>query len=240
MDQRGIIIKLSDGFEITVAIPYTLASRVSDGCEERLLRSFDALETRVIEDGFVFRLASDTGGPAKLLTCRPEHFNTFLAEEGMINSDLLNLDSDGAASILLAFCKWGYKKQAEEFERDIMAGELTFEEVRTISPEAFNSPNLQKLLASRFKTDTMPKSRRGKRFKYRQAVHELYALACRVYRETPGLSFENACGDACDARPELVPGAWINDPGGNLKREAFRHWDVSTHSQKSYREFRDR
>ncbi|SFJ07912.1 hypothetical protein SAMN05216206_3459 [Pseudomonas guineae] len=239
MDPRGIIIKVRDGFVITLSAPYTLASQLSDGCEERLLRPFNALRTSAKEDGFAFCLAGDSGERVRQLTYKPDHYSAFLCDQGVLGCDALSLDSEAAADLLLAFGEWLNSKQAEEFERDILAGDMTFEEARAISPKAFNMPRLQKLLVERFKTDSMPKGRPGKRTKYRREVEELYGLACRIYRETPGISWEEACDESTSKRPELVPATWIKDPGGSLEKQACRYWDKSNYSQKTYRDSRD-
>lgn len=72
------------------------------------------------------------------------------------------------------------------------------------------------------------------------AVSFDWAVIERIYRETPGLSWESACYSATEQRPDFVPPSWRADPDGNLKREAARYWDKSRYSQLSYRQNRDR
>jgi len=138
------------------------------------------------------------------------------------------------------FYDWCNAKQAEVFEREIRAGNMTFEEAREARPEVFDVPAFQSFHAQLFRANQLPKGKKGKRAKYRREVEELYAMASRIYRETPGLSWEAACDSATEQRPDLVPPNWRADPGGNLKREAARYWDKSKYSQLSYRQRRDR
>lgn len=245
MEPRGIIIRTKDGIKHTVGMPYTLASRICNCDETRLQRPFDAIEVSVIEKGFQFVLAIDDGQPPRKINYAPDHFDHFIDDTckrtGMSRAAISGLNSNDAATLLRAFSDWLNHKQAEEFEREIRAGNLTFEEARKFRKEVFDVPSFKDFFAHSFKTDTMPKGKQGKRPKYRRNVEELYGLASRIYRESPGISWEEACYLAPEQRPDLIPENWDTDSAGDtLKREAARYWDKSQYSQLSYRESRDR
>ena len=239
---RGITLRLGQHL-INLGMPTTLASQITDGDEERLKEPIDILEMSVCTDGFSFITADDLNNPKLELKYEPEHFARFLGDlsaASMPPSAVLNLNTAGACKILILFYNWLNEQQAAAFEQDIESGKLTFEEARDIRPEVFDVPAFQRFHAQRFKNGSMPKGRKGKRTTFRPEVEALYALACRIYRESPGLSWEYACYSATEARPDLVPQTWRSDPDGNLKREAARYWDKSLYSQLSYRQRRDR
>ena len=111
--------------------------------------------------------------------------------------------------------------------------------MREIRKEVFDVPRFQRFLSKSFAGGDLPKRGKGKRRKHNQAVEDLYALACRIYKETPGISWEGACFTATETRPDLIPDSWKADPDGNLKREAARYWDDSIYTQREYRLSRD-
>lgn len=200
------------------------------------------LDARIGEDGFRF-LVGESQAPLGWLRYNPERFADFLDDWEMNGTPRAAIfASDLALSTygLRQYNEWADRQTAAAFIHDIQAGHLTFEEAKKIRPTAFNVPELQKFLAQSFATDQMPRRRPGKRRKPRPEVVELYALACRIYRESPGMSWEYACHLSTAQRPDLVPPEWQKDPDGNLKREAARYLDKSPYSQLSYRESRDK
>lgn len=250
MEIRGIRLRLPSGSILTLGMPSALAKQVTGEDEERLERPIDVLEMRVEESRFWFALADDAGKPEYEFVYEPlphdavgKPFDAFLAElakAGITRPALQKLNTTGAEKVLNMFFAWCNAKQAEVFEREIRAGNMTFEDARESRPEVFDVPEFQSFHAQMFKADKLPKGKKGKRTKYRREVEELYALASRIYRETPGLSWESACYSATEQRPDFVPPSWRADPDGNLKREAARYWDKSRYSQLSYRQNRDR
>ncbi|SDU04742.1 hypothetical protein SAMN05216296_1471 [Pseudomonas pohangensis] len=253
MEPRGIIIRIKEGHEIILGLPFTLASRICNDDEQRLQRPFDAIEVSVIEKGFQFVLAIDDGQPSPKIIYAPDHFDHFIADtcelEGTTRAAIYGLNSSDAATLLRAFSDWLNHKQAEEFEREIKAGNLTFDEARKIRKEVFDVPSFKDFFAHSFKTDTMPKGKPGKRTVHRQNVIELYALACRIYVENPGIRWSSyykkgtACHEAVKLRPDLVPRNWGGDDiskGDRLRREAERTLDKGPHSQLTYRKSRGR
>lgn len=233
---KGLTLNVN-GQIITLALPAVLAKRVVNDDEKQLEHPITVLEVSVTNTGFNFATAMG------VIHYEPEHFDDFtkdLGKAGVAHSSLLKLDTTGAAKILRAFYSWLNHKLAEEFERDIKAGTLTFEEARNIRKDVFDVPQFEHFFVQSFKAGNMPTAKKGKRRAYSSNVEELYALACRIYHETPRLSFESACFAATEQRSDLVPPKWCADPDGNLKREAARHWDKSPYSQLSYRQSRDR
>lgn len=243
--QRGPTIRLGSML-YSFGIPDALAAQITDDDPRRLRTPIDALSLSVDEEGFTFILADDaTGEPKTELKYEPNRFKDFLVDIGIGQvgqqiANLSKLDPVASQQLLSVFFKWLNYKQSKVFESEIEAGVLTFEEAREIRPEVFDVPSFQRFHAEMFKQNQMPKRRKGKRAKYRREVEELYALACRIYRESTDLSWESACYAATERRPDLVPDTWRNDPDGNLKREAARYWDKSPYTQLSYRQQRDR
>jgi hypothetical protein len=242
MNTKGITLQLGDDL-YTLEMPDTLANQITRGDEKRLRQPVNLFGMSITDDGCRFVTTNDAGEPAHELKYAPERFDDFIQSmdaAGAQRTAILKLGTSGARQMLRTFYSWLNHKQAEEFERGISAGELTFDEARTIRKEAFDVPQFAQFFAQSFKSGNMPTAKKGKRRTYSRSVEELYALACRIYRETPGLSFESACSAATEQRADLVPSGWVLDPDGNLKREAARYWDKSQYSQKSYRERRDR
>ena len=242
MHKRGFTLRLGNGL-YTFGMPDALASQITDGDEKRLSQPIDVLQMSITHDGFLFVTANSAGKARYDLKYEPGHFKDFiqsLNKAGVPLAAILKLDTTGATQILRAFYNWLNHKQADEFERYIKAGELTFEEVRNIRKEVFDVPKFERFFTQSFKDGNMPTAKKGKRRTYSRAVEELYALACRIYRETSGLSFESACYAATVQRADLVPSTWQTDPEGNLKRDAARYWDKSPYSQLSYRMSRDK
>lgn len=199
-------------------------------------------DASIESDGFRF-IVGELDAPLGWLRYVPERFSDFLdymEKNGIPRAVIFASDFERTRRGLRIFRDWLTKECTAEFERDIRAGHLTFEEVREIQPLVFDVPAFQRFHAQLFKAHCLPKGRKGKRTKYRPKVEELYALACRIYRETPGLSWESACYSATERRPDLVPKSWLADAGGNLKRDAARYWDKSRYSQLSFRQSRDR
>jgi hypothetical protein len=239
---KGFTLRLGQ-LLFTLGMPSTLASRITDGDEARLKKPIDVLEMSVTADGFLFVTADDLGNPKFDLLYEPTHFSSFLSElsaASIKREAVLQLDTTGASAVLCLFNSWLNTKQAEVFEQDIRAGKMTFEEARDIRKEVFDVPSFARFFQNSWLADDMPKGKKGKRRCYSEDLEALYALACRIYHETPGTSFEEACYAATEQRPDLVPLSWKNDPDGNLKREATRYWDKSQYSQKNYREGRDK
>jgi hypothetical protein len=242
VNSKGFTLRLENRL-FSFPMPDALANQITNGDVARLRKPIDVLTMEVVEDGFVFVLANEEGKPENEVKYQPEHFGEYLqeiAKAGIPTETILSLGTTGAAGMLQTFFSWLNHKLAAEFERDIRSGKLTFDEARKIRKEVFDVPSFGRFFAQSFKNGDMPKGKRGKRTKYRREVEELYALACRTYRETAGLSWEAACFSATEQRPDLVPSSWCTDPDGNLRREAARYWDKSMYSQLSYRQSRDR
>ncbi|WP_339846834.1 hypothetical protein [uncultured Halopseudomonas sp.] len=238
---RGFTLKLDAGL-YTFGMPTALASQLVDDDESRLASPISVKEMRVIPDGFLFVIDPNSGPPFYELKYEPEDFAEFLKElgqSGVSRSALLSLDTVGASSIFKTFYEWMNHKLAELFERDIKAGKLTFEEARELRKEVFDIPAFADFFKASWLAGDMPKGKKGKRRSFNRNVEELYAFASRIYRENQGKSWEDACGDAIEQNPGLVPAGWAADPEGNLKREAARYWDKSEYSQLSYRKARD-
>lgn len=243
MSARGFTLRLgSDTY--TFGMPNTLATRITGGDEDRLNAPIDVLVLSIVEDGFLFVTANDEGKPAHEVKYAPQCFPEFKEHMRTLSTGVwpavLKLETTGAKAILKLFYQWMNDQFAELAMARIEDGALTFEDVREARREVFKVPAFQRFVAEKYAADDMPKRGIGKRRKHNQAVEDLYALACRVYRETPGLSFEAACYMATEYRPDLVPPTWKADPDGNLKRDAARYWDGSCYSQLSYRMVRDR
>lgn len=239
---RGFTLRLGQHL-FTLGMPFTLASRITDGDETRLLEPIDVLGMSVNAKGFLFITADDKGDPKLELIYEPAIFSRFLSELNDLSIQheaLFNLDTAGTIAVFCLFYSWMNTKQAAVFEEDIRAGNLTFEEAREIRKEVFDVPRFAQFFQKSWLANDMPKGKKGKRRNHSEQVEALYALACRIYRETPSISFEDACYAATEQRPELVPLTWRKDPDGNLKREATRYWDKSQYSQKDYRERRDK
>ncbi|PIA68467.1 hypothetical protein CDR19_21105 [Ectopseudomonas toyotomiensis] len=238
---KGFTLRLGE-LLITLGMPSTLASQLTDGDEARLKKPIDALEVSITAEGFLFVTADDLGNPKLELKYEPAHFDRFLSElstASIPREAIFRLDTAGASTILRLFYSWLNTKQAAVFEEDIRAGKMTFEEARDIRKEVFDVPSFARFFQDSWLTGDMPKGKKGKRRSYSENIEALYALACRIYHETPRMSFEEACYSATEQRPDLVPPSWSKDPDGNLKREATRYWDKSRYSQKNYRERRD-
>lgn len=243
MGAKGFTLRLGSDL-YTFGVPNTLASRITNGDEERLNAPIDVLELSIVEDGFIFVTANDENAPGHEIKYVPHCFGDFKKHLQTISLEawpaVLKLETAGAAAILRLFYQWMNDKFAELAMAQIEGGELAFEDVREARKEVFKVPAFQRFVAEKYAADDMPKRSQGKRRKHVQAVEDLYALACRIYRETPSLSFEAACYMATEQRPDLVPPTWKTDPDGNLKRDAARYWDSSPYSQLSYRIERDR
>ncbi|WP_147310751.1 hypothetical protein [Pseudomonas citronellolis] len=242
MNQRGFTLRLF-GHRYSFGMPNTLADQITGGDRERLQEPIDVLELSVVEDGFLFVTANDAGEPAYELKYEPSDFPGFRQCIQTIApwawAATLKLDTPAAAAILHLFYHWINYKFAEIAEKLILKGEMTFEDVREIRSEAFQVPRFQRFFSESFVAESLPKRTKGKRRKHNPAIEDLYALACRIYKESPNLSWEAACFEATNRRADLVPASWRHDPEGNLKREAARYWDGSRYSQKDYRERRD-
>jgi hypothetical protein len=239
---RGFTLKLNDEL-YTFRMPSVLARQLVDDDESRLTSPINVKEMRVIADGFLFVINPNSSQPPYEVKYKPEDFEEFLKEldqSGAPISALLSLDMVGASNLFRAFYKWMNYKLAELFERDIKAGKLTFEEARELRKEVFDIPAFSDFFKASWLADDMPKGKKGKRRSFNRNIEELYATASRIYRENPGKSWEDACGDAIEQNPALVPARWAADPEGNLKREAARYWDKSEYSQLSYRKARDK
>lgn len=243
MGTKGFTLRLGSDL-YTLEMPNTLASQITNGDEDRLSTPIDVLSLSIADDGFIFVTTNDWGGPRYDVKyaphCFPEfkkHLQTALP---VVWPAVLNLKTAGAAAILRLFYQWMNDQFSELAIARIEDGTLTFEDVREVRKEVFKVPTFQQFVAEKYAADDMPTRGTGKRRKHNQAVEDLYALACRIYRETPDLSFEAACYMATEQRPDLVPPTWKADPDGNLKREAARYWDGSRYSQLSYRMARDR
>ena len=122
------------------------------------------------------------------------------------------------------------------FLQQIEEGNKTFEDVRELNPDLFDHPRMKDALASAFRENNMPKRKRGGRARELDLnVVELYGWA-KWYYVRDGESWEAACDAACRRHKNLVPKAWGEDPGGNLKKEASRKLDKHPlYSQHSFR-----
>ncbi|GAC1034393.1 hypothetical protein thsps21_52220 [Pseudomonas sp. No.21] len=242
MSNRGFTLRIL-GHRYFFGMPNTLADQITGGIAERLQTPIDVLEISVEEDGFLFLTADDAGKPKYELKYEPKEFPGFKLQIQTMSPSFwattLKLDTQASLKILHLFYHWLNHKFAESAEESIIKGELTFEDVREIRSEAFQVPSFQRFFSESFAAGNLPKRTKGKRRKHNSDIEDLYALACRIYRETPQLSWEVACFEATVRRADLVPASWRKDPEGNLKREAARYWDDSRYSQKSYRENRD-
>lgn len=239
---RGFTLRF-EGRLITLGVPSTLATAITDGDESRLQEPINVLEMSVTDEGFLFVTADDLGNPKLELKYDPMHFGKFISELNVASISreaIFRLNSTGASNILFLFYSWLNNNQAAVFERDIRARKMTFEAARELRVEVFDVPTFARFFHKSWLSGDMPKAKKGKRRKHSPEVEGLYALACRIYYETPRLSFEEACYTATQQRPDLVPSRWSKDPDGNLKRVAARYWDQSRYSQKSYRERRDK
>jgi len=239
---RGFTLRLGQHL-FTLAMPSTLANRITDGDEARLLDPIDVLEMSITAKGFLFVTADDLGNPKLELLYEPTHFSRFLSElsaASMQREMIFRLNTTGASTILRLFNSWLNTKQADVFEEEIRAGKMTFEDARDTRKEVFDVPSFARFFQNSWLAGDMPKGKKGKRRSYSEDIEALYALACRIYHESPRISFEEACYAATEQRPDLVPLSWNKDPDGNLKREATRYWDKSRYSQKGYRERRDK
>ncbi|MCC6076041.1 hypothetical protein ACFPTX_16070 [Pseudomonas sp. GCM10022188] len=197
----------------------------------------------MVANGFRFLFADDSGELTGWISHYPERFGDFLDHmeaHGIPRAVALDSDTARATLGVRLFSDWLTNEKAIEFERDIRAGLLTFEDARRVHPGVFKAPAFQRFFALAFAAGKLPRGKPGKRRIHNPKVEALYALACRIYRETPGLSFEAACADATEQRPDLVPDTWREEPGRNLLREATRYWDKSPYSQLSYRQSRDK
>lgn len=243
MSSARIALRLSGVVTHTVTLPQTLAEGLADA--ERLARPFNVSRVRVIPQGFLFTLAPDGDSPrdfpgGELRDVR-EDFPAFLRameEVGLPPARALQFEGEPAIGLLVSLGRWLDHQAAADFERDIRAGAITFEEARDIRPAVFDVPHFQAFLAQCFKSNSMPKGRKGKRFTYSANVENLYALACRLYSDDPKLSLESACWAATEQRPDLVPPTWQAAPDETLKREALRIWDKSRWSQLGLRQRR--
>lgn len=199
----------------------------------------------LVTDGFIaeggFSLSSPSAGG--WFTYLPDHFERWLDymdRFGVSRSVLFAADFLKSAVALGLFKRWALTETANEFERDIRAGSLTFEEARDICPDVFKVASFQQFHSLRYAAYQMPQRKKGKRPRYCPREEALYALACRIYKENHDSSWEGACYAATVQRPDLVPEKWRKDPDGNLKRAAARKWDKSVYSQLSYRQSRDK
>lgn len=225
-------------------MPAILAQQLTGEDPERLKTPLKARELRVAEKGFNFVIEGEEGRPDLEMIYEPVGFPLFLEEMsqlGISNEAILAYGSKtaGAHKLNVVFRDWCDAKIATDFESAIKANKLTFEEARDIRKQAFDVPRFAAFFKERWLSGTMPKARKGKRRAYSQNVRELYALASRIYRQTPGISFEAACFEATAKRPDLIPAGWSKEPDDNLKREAARYWDKSPYSLLSYRQDRD-
>lgn len=93
--------------------------------------------------------------------------------------------------------------------------------IRERYPKYFDSPCLQKALAAVFKNNNLhaPKAKPGKAIELTQNIIDLYSKV-HEYREL-GKTLEQACGDAIDTFPQLIPKTWTN-PDDALKRLVIR------------------
>ena len=193
----------------------------------------------ITENGFSFVIPS-IGGWIRYL---PELFERWLEHMGRLGVTrdvLFAADLIATSGAVQRFKEWLQAEAASEFERDIRAELLTFDEARDICPDAFKVPSFQRFLSESFAAKQMPRQKKGKRPTFCPLERDLYALACRIYKENLDSSWEGACYAATMQRPDLVPEKWRKDPDGNLKRAAARKWDKSNYSQLSYRLSRDR
>ncbi len=243
MKHHGFTLRMPGGSIAAVRMPFELAKALTKGNVERLQQPIDVEAMHADMVGFWLFLAPAIDVVSQCVyRYMPEHFPQFIADQikaGATQAQLQTKDTQQALAILAKFDDWSAIKQAEVFERDILAGKITFADAKEINPKAFRVPSFQAMLAQHYFSG-MPAGKKGKRKTHSPTVLELYAVACRIYRENPEISFETACMDAVEQRPDLVPVSWRNDPAGNLKRESIRTWDKSIHSQKSWREDRDK
>ncbi|MNZ95180.1 hypothetical protein D3C78_1143140 [compost metagenome] len=239
---QGVTLRIRGLGTVDISIPETLTRGMIEGVDEHRTRQpFDVQDMRILEDGFYFLVDIDDDCPSGYFRISLEKFSHFLEDLercGMKRDKVLTLEGAKAAVFVPLYRRWITEQFASECERAIRSGELTFEEARKIRKEVFDVPWVRKFFAECFKSGNMPQGKKGKRTKHRREVEELYALACRIYRENPDHSWEAACYLATEQRPGLVPASWETDPDGNLKREAARYWDKSPYSQLSFRQSR--
>lgn len=239
----GFKLQLPEGSFLHFFMPSVLVSDLTNGDEEKLRQPLKVHDVRIMENGFQFIFDKNEKLSVAFIRHKPEFFDEYLSllvAQGVPLSLILDSNTVRATRGVILYCNWKTHRIAAKLEREIRAGMRTFEEVRTTHNEVFMVPSFQKFFTECFMTDTMPKAKKGKRRTHDPYIEALYALACRIYRETLRLSFEKACEAAVEQRPDLVPLSWREDPVGNLKREATRYWDKSAYSQLSLRQSRDK
>ncbi|MCY1388547.1 hypothetical protein D3C87_806910 [compost metagenome] len=232
----SLILRFPNGVTATFHAAKTLASAVSEGNEERLSSPFDVLAAEVNANGFVMVIGLEPGRPdyGKCFRYCPNGFQEFLLiweKTGVTRQQIFDLDTDGTAKLLCAFIEWADERNADNFIRDIRAGLLTVNDARKIRPDVFNRPRFADFIAG-----DLPPGKRGKRAAHRPDEFELYALACKFYRESTVLSLLAACDKAITQRPDLVPDSWDADEAPEtLKRRVANYWDKSIYTHYCYR-----
>lgn len=238
----GLHIRVPGIGMLHLPLPDTLLLGVFVHDDRRAERPFDALDVMIFPSGFIFELGDDDGTPLGYLRHTLNDFPDFLADLdkiGLNRSAIFSLPTAAAKHFIQLFDRWLTLEFAHRFVRDIRAGKMTFEDARNIRKEAFTVPFFQHFHAQSFASGNMPKVKKVRARRHDKKVEALYALSCRIYRETPKLSYERACEFAIEQRPDLVPPTWQEDPVATLKREAARYWDKSRYSQQTFRQNRD-
>lgn len=213
--------------------------------DSRFDRPFNVIGVRIFSEGIIFEVTEDDGTPLWPLRVPIFRFPAFLNDMtrlGLIENieTLHTIPHAEAMKFIPRFQNWLTIVLAQQFELEIKAGNMTFEEARKFRKDVFSVPSFRCHYEECFASGKMPKGKKGKRRIHSPNIENLYALANRIHKEDPTLSFEAACWDAVEQRPDLVPDSWKIDPGGNLKREASRFWDKSPYSQLTFRQNRDR
>jgi len=232
----SLILRFSNGLTATFISANTLASAVTEGDEARLASPIDVLAAEANENGFVMVIGLEPGHPdyGRHFRYYPNGFDEFLLSWEKLNvsrQELFDLDTNGTAMLLYAFIEWADERNASEFKQAITAGSLTVNDVRKIRPDVFNLPHF-----AEFAAGDLPPGKRGKRAANRPDEFELYALTCKLYRDSSVMSLAAACSKAIELRPDLLPSTWdLDEAPDTLKRRVASYWDKSLFTHFSYR-----
>lgn len=124
--RKGFTLRLGSDL-YTLGMPNTLASRITNGDEERLNAPIDVLELSIVEDGFIFVTANDENAPGHEIKYVPHCFGDFKKHLQTISLEawpaVLKLETAGAAAILRLFYQWMNDKFAELAMAQIEGGE---------------------------------------------------------------------------------------------------------------------
>ncbi|MGH1449938.1 MAG: hypothetical protein ACRBBM_11035 [Pseudomonadaceae bacterium] len=125
--------------------------------------------------------------------------------------------------VMRLYSGWAEPKHIGEVVGRLQAGESIEALNRTMAvmPAALEH---HLVLEERGRQSLKPDAKKPKLPKLREGERELQALVYFIRQEKPGISMEEACAEACERKPEWVPGTWGDSPETNLQRQISRVW----------------